>query len=257
LLFGLLVLSASAQAAAPAKPTSTRWERRVRLVWRTHAWRSHTRAEQREAEKAILTEGKAPATAALRPMLRRPLEDPLRLQAAFTMALLDLDYQAGRATLLLYLRALAVDEVARPEVNWDRLDRAVADPEAPEGEREVDPTSIADFVYEVYQRRGDPQLLTEFLKLAPHADGDLAEGMGVMLLDLARTNPRALLAGLSHKSPKVWDSVSDLAGFELGSEVSLQRALPKLYRISRSRRDPLRMPAQRLLRGLAAGQKLA
>jgi hypothetical protein len=227
--------------------------RRVRLVWRTHSWGGHSRAERRKAEKALLSEGKAQARAALKPMLRHPLENPLRLQAAFAMALLDLDYAAGRETLLRYLRALALNR-GRVEVDWDRLTKAVADPEAPSDENVVVPEDIAGLVYEVYERRGDPKLLAGLLDLSPYTDGDLGEGMGGMLHEVARKNPRALLVGLQHQPRKVWQSVPWLIGFDLGPDVPAKRALPKLYQLSRKKSDLLHLPAQRLLRGIVEEQ---
>jgi hypothetical protein len=249
-----LSLAGPAAAPAKAKPDEASWMRRVRLVWRTHNWAGHSRAEQRTAEKAVLSEGKARAAAALRPMLGRPLEDPLRLQAAFTMALLDLDYMAGRDTLLRYLRALAVNR-GHVEVDWHRLMKAVADPEAPSDTNLVIPEDVAGLVYEVYERRGDPKLLTGLLDLSPYTDGDLSEGLGAMLHDVVRKTPRALLIELRHQPQKVWQSVPSLIGFDLDSGVSVQRALPKLYQISRKKSDPLQLPAQRLLQGIAARQR--
>jgi hypothetical protein len=246
-------LASPAPARTPAaepKPRPTSWTQRVRRVWSTHNWAGHSRAEKRKAEQAVLSEGRPRAAAALRPMLRRPFEGPLRLQAAFAMALLDLDYATGRGTLLRYLRALALNR-GRVEVDWERLMATVADPEAPYDANIVLPEDVAGLVYAVYERRADPKLLAGLLDLAPYTDGDLSEGMGVMLHEVARQRPRALLAGLQHQPKKVWQSVCFLIGFDLAPDPSARHALPALDRISRNRRDPLHRLAQRLLRGIA------
>lgn len=114
---------------------------------------------------------------------------------------------------------------------------------------------VAGLVFEVYKRRRDPKLLAGLLDLSPYTDAHLSEGMGVMLHEVARKDPRALLVALQHQPQKVWQSVPELIGFDLGPDVPARRALPKLYQLSRKKGDPLHAPAQRLLRGISEGQR--
>ena len=96
-------------AAAKPKPRPTSWAQRVRRVWSTHNWGGpRGRRSESPSKQCCRRGGRAPPPRC-GPMLRRPFEDPLRLQAAFTMVLLDLDYTAGRDTLLRYLHALALN----------------------------------------------------------------------------------------------------------------------------------------------------
>jgi len=259
-LLGLLACAGTASGGAapkPARPDQARWIRRVRLVWRTHSWLHYTRTQQRKAEKEVLVEGRKVAAAELGRLLKaRPLSDPVCLQTAFAMALLDLDYEAGRTTLLRYLRALSLNR-GPEEVDWEEFHRAAADPEAPEDEREVDVEGIAGAVYDVYQRRADPKLLAGLLDLAPYTDGDLSEAMGVILHRVARKAPRALLAELERQPAKVWEAVPYLIGFDLMSGVAAEKALPALARLAKDKKDGLHAPAARLLRGIREGQRAA
>lgn len=198
------------------------------------------------------------ATAELRTVLRQlPLSDPARYPIGFTMALLDLGYRDGRDVLLRYLRADGKPygvPVSPHSIIPDPND----DPREPDTATDTD--GLAGVVYFVYQRHRDPVLVSALLDLAMHADGAVADGLSYVLRDLARDHPRALLKGLGRKPTAVWRYAGDYLAFQTrrgpgDSLLPVETEYVQMSRIERSRHDPLRRGARRLLANVRAEQR--
>jgi hypothetical protein len=217
------------------------------MVWRTHNYYGPSKQERQRAEEAVLVEGKSAATAGLGRFLReRLVSDPVRFQAVYTMALLDLDYEVSRDALLEYVRQLGTNEPAKDMI---QLSRTIAYPATPEKNAQyILGEDIAGLAMDVCERRGDRKILSALLDLGPRSDGCLAETLGVIYAKLAKESPRALLETLRPKRAQVWSSVSGLIAYNLIEAKSAERALPKVAALAQDSKDPLRESAARLLR---------
>jgi hypothetical protein len=248
----VMLAQVSSLAAAPLKRDQVRWAQQVRLFYRTHGFTDATKEEQKKAETALLGEGRRRAEIELGRLLReRSLSDPLCFQVAYTMALLDLDYKASRDVLLKYLRAFDPNRKQKL-VDWDLLMRTEADPD--DKSIIVAPEDVAGHVFDIYDQRKDPVLLSALLNVAPYADGCLAEGMSEDLARIAKENPSALLRELSGKRTTIWRSVCNLVAFEVADKAA-KKAFPRLAQIAASNTNPLHLTATRLIRGIAETQE--
>ena len=244
---------------APLTPDQVRWARRARAVWRAYRVDWDSKAKMREAERAMLAVGSSrDATTELRTVLRElPLSDPARYPIGFTMALLDLGYRDGRDVLLRYLRAdgkpygvpIGPHSII-PDPNDDPREPDIA----------TDWHGLPGMVYFVYQRHRDPVLLSALLDLTMHADGAVADVLSGVLRDLAQDHPRALLKGLRPKPTAVWRQTADQLAYETrrgpgDSLLPVETEYVQMSHIERSRHDPLRRAARRLLANVRAEQR--
>ncbi len=237
------ILCSAPARASSASAEETKWIGRARAVWRAYNYGS--KAEQRSAERAVLSEGRRKAATELRRLLpKQPPSDALRLPVAFTMTLLDLDYPIARDALLGYARAAS----APPFPGWPHLTSWVADPEAPESERDQSPEGVPGMLFDVYKRHHDPVLVGALLDCSRFADGALGESMASMLADLARDYPRALLRALRPRDKGVWLQTSErIVSLGIGLDKPPRKAFPGLVRVAGAHDDPLAPSAQRLL----------
>jgi hypothetical protein len=248
ILILLAVAYAPALSAPPLKPEHAIWAKRVRLVWRTHNWAGYSRAEQSKAEKAVLANGKKRAEVELGRMLKKlPLTDPLKFQVAYTMALLNFDYKTSRKILLQYLYEMRVGPPHTSAIDWKRFENA--DPTAPEGQGAMMGEDMLGLVFDVYEKRKDPLLLSALLEQVPFTDGGAAEVTGECLARIARTHPSDLLKGLDEKSNKIWKTAS--SHIAVAIDKTPPKEFPGLVKIAKDKHNPLSPKAKRLLKSIS------
>jgi hypothetical protein len=210
-------------SAAPPIPRAKLWALWARRLFDAYRL-GLPELERDKAEQQILEAGRRPAHQALASLLGdKSASHRSRLQVAFAMALLNLDYRAGSAVLLQYLRP---EKAPAPHEDVVRL------------------------ISQVYLRVVDRRLLDGLLEAAPRTDGAAADVMAGIFLKLARKDPVRLLQGLKNKSDAVWHAVCHLLAHETEGEPP-SKAVPALAQIAERPSDPLASVAKRLLRGVA------
>ncbi len=252
-----IVLAAQSKSSSlpPLKPDQVIWAQRVRLVWRMHNSPDYSKAKVRDTENAVLADGRPRAKAELGRLLQeRPLSDPLRFQVAFTMGLLDLNYPASRKVLIQYLGEMRLGPPHPGVIDWERFGEMNADPEAPPDERRMLGEDMLGLIFDVYERRNDPVLLSALLDFSPFTDGAGTEVMGVCLTEVTKKHPADLLRALSHKRKAVWQSVYDTIGSDIG-DTSPRKTFSKLAQIAKDKPNPLSPLAKRLLKGIEKEQR--
>jgi len=223
-LLGVTVVIAFA-ACAPAlaedrsgrgtSPSSDVWLQRV-----DHFVEQCGSGQQEEAEKEFLAYGTVPCITALRQLVKDlPRDHPQRTEAGSMLYTLDLDRALGRSVLV---------DASRPGVRPERLGETFS------------------LVANAYESHRDRRLLEAVLNLVPYADGAVAGSVHGFLQHTARDRPRDLLAALTKKSPRVWESVT--GGLLCSAEGQTTPTYPLLEEIARQPKDPLRPTAQRLFR---------
>jgi hypothetical protein len=239
-------------------PDDEAWAQRARFVFRTRNSCGRSQAQRHGAEAVTLAGGRRCAAAGFGRLLReRPLSDPLRFQAAYAMALLDLDYEASREVLIQYLQGLALGEST---LDWDRFVTTDADPgltndEDPDDRRShsIWPEAVLGLIFEVCGTRKDPVLLDALLELAPFTDGCAGEGMSFDLMRLSKSDTRFLLTGLAPAEDGVWKAVGLLLAISGPSKLPAE-TFPQVAQLAVDPADELSPTAQRLLDAIADAQ---
>lgn len=247
----LLMLRSLICLAAPKKATSDVWIHRVRYFSLTHGYK-YSKAEQRKAERAVLSPGRSQAAKELHKlMVEHNYSDPIKFHAAYTMAFLQLDYKQSRQVLIQYLKRIGVYPAIN-DMNWDLFSRQ-AFPDAPEDQRYLEQEDVMGTVFEIYERQHDPVLLSTLLDLAPKADGAMAEGMAAALEQLEQRAPNTLLQALGGKPQRVWQAVCMIIATDLTKPPEQQ--LRNLAKIANNPRSPHAAAAKRFIQEIRKQQK--
>jgi len=151
--------------------------------------------------------------------------------------------------LLDYLSEMNLNSPRSRIINWNKFNEIDADPEGPEDAKRMDGSGMEGLIFDVYDKRRDPVLLSALLDFAPFPDGEGAEVMGLCLARIAKKHPTDLLRGLNTKSKEVWE----IACAHIGAEIDNppKKEFPKLVQIAEDRKNPLSVAAKRLIKGIS------